>query len=214
MITLLPPLAFLQLALFITGLAWGICNNLVNYLTLHVTRGSSKEINRIHAAFSVGAFLAPLLVALASRAGLSWRWPVLLVAALALALFAYLGSIKFPEIEKKSKQTNLKGKGNIFTEWRLYLFMLILFCYVGVETGFSGWLVTYLTSLRGIEASLAQGLLSTLWVSMIAGRLLMSVLGSSLRQARVVVAEALLILLAAVLLAWSSSALLLTFAVI
>ncbi len=214
LIALLPPLAILQLALFITGLAWGISNNMVNYLTLEVTSGSSKEITKIHASFSVGAFLAPLLVALTVRLGLSWRWPVILIAGFAVYLFIYLVRLDFPENKKMPAQHKPSAKSSVFSSWRLYLYMLILFCYVGVETGFSGWLVSYLTSWRGLDAALAQSLLSAMWVAIIVGRLTMSAIGASLRKKQVILIEAALILLAAFLLATASSALFLSIAVI
>ena len=67
LIALEPPLLALQLALFLSGLAWGICNNLVNFIVVQISGGNSGRISRVHTSFSVGAFLAPLLVALAVR---------------------------------------------------------------------------------------------------------------------------------------------------
>ncbi|MHB8964318.1 MAG: MFS transporter, partial [Saccharofermentanales bacterium] len=74
-------------------------------------------------------------------------------------------------------------------DWRFYLFMMMLFLYVGVETGFSGWIVTYLSGIRHFDASAAQSLLSVMWISIIIGRLAVAFYGSRFMKARFLMLE-------------------------
>ncbi|MDW7657277.1 MAG: MFS transporter [Bacillota bacterium] len=199
LITLMPPLPILLLALFLSGLAWGISNNLVNFLVVRATDGNSSQISRVHTVFSIGGFLAPLLVALAVRLDLSWRWPAAVIAVLSLGLIVYTRFMPVPESKKRTgdkKPVSL----TFLKKWRLYLFMTMLFLYVGIEVGFSGWLVTYLTTWRNLEASLAQTLLSTLWIAMIVGRIITSIFGQYYRKDRFLLLEAIGISASALLL--------------
>ncbi len=52
-----------------------------------------------------------------------------------------------------------------------YLSSGILFCYVGVEYAVNGWIVTYLKDAGIMSTSLAQKILSILWIIIIFGRL-------------------------------------------
>jgi fucose permease len=198
-IALMPPLPLLQIALFLSGLAWGISNNLINFLVVRVTDGNSSQISRVHTVFSIGGFLAPLLVALAVRLNLSWRLPAAFIAVLSLGLVFYTRFMPVPESKKKTGDKK-PVSFTFLKSWRLYLFMLMLFLYVGVEAGFSGWLVTYLTTWRNLEASLAQTLLSTLWVAMIVGRIITSIIGHNYRKDRFLLLESIGICASALLL--------------
>lgn len=199
MIALMPPLPILLLALFLSGLAWGISNNLVNFLVVRVTDGNSSQISRVHAVFSIGGFLAPLLVALSVRFNLSWRIPAAFIAALSLGLIVYTRYMPVPESKKMTGDKKPVSLA-FLKAWRLYLFMSMLFLYVGVEAGFSGWLVTYLSAWRNLEAALAQTMLSTLWIAMIVGRITTSLIGQYYRKDRFLLLEAIGISASALLL--------------
>ena len=188
-IALTPPLPLLYLALFISGLAWGCSNNLINFLVVRATKGDSGKISLVHMCFSVGAFLAPLLVALTARLRLCWQLPAALIALMSLSLVFVARAMPIQESDRPAGQAKTSAL-RFLKEWRLYLFMLLLFTYVGIETGFSGWLVTYLTTRRGFDPALAQAMLSTLWVAMIAGRLLVYLFGGRLKKARFLLLEA------------------------
>ena len=212
LVALAPPLWILQLALFLSGLAWGTCNNLVNFIIVQVSGGHSGRISRVHTSFSIGAFLAPLLVALAVRLGISWRWPVALIAVAAAGLVLLAVFLPIPETSAAGERSAPQNKGYL-RDWRLYLYMLLLFLYVGIETGFSGWLVTYLTGHRHLDPSVAQSLLSGLWIAMIAGRVLVSVFGHRLNKSRFLLLEAIGAVLAALLLIRASQPVFLALAV-
>ncbi|MHB8963906.1 MAG: MFS transporter, partial [Saccharofermentanales bacterium] len=85
-ITITPPLPVLYTGLFITGLSWGCSNNLINFLLVRETGGDSGRIAAVHTSFSVGAFIAPLLVALTVASDISWRWASGFISLMAFTL--------------------------------------------------------------------------------------------------------------------------------
>ena len=54
---------------------------------------------------------------------------------------------------------------------RFYVFMLLLFFYVGSESIINGWLATYLLDTGIADEYSARGLLSITWFAVIIGRL-------------------------------------------
>ncbi|MEA4888015.1 MAG: MFS transporter [Clostridiaceae bacterium] len=212
-IALTPPIPVLYCVLFITGLAWGSSNNMINFLVVRATNGDSSKISLVHTCFSIGAFIAPLLVALSVRLNIGWQWPAALVALMAFILFFV--TLMMP-IQESAKSTGQKKPVSLkfLKEWRLYLYMLMLFTYVGVETGFSGWLVTYLSTWRNFAPTAAQSMLSCLWIAIIVGRISIFLYGSKLKKAPFLMIEAIGISSAALLLILSSHPALLIGAVI
>lgn len=203
-VALTPPLYLLYLALFISGLGWGSANNLINFLLVRVTEGDSGKMAMVHTSFSVGAFAAPLLVGAAVQYGLNWQLPVAGVAVLSVLLIIVNYFMPIDESGRtriRKDQANLKFLKN----WRFYLYLMLLFLYVGIELGFSGWLVTYLTTVRQFQPTAAQSLLSLLWICMIAGRTCLIFIGSKVNKATFLMFETLGAVLSAILLVTSES---------
>jgi fucose permease len=188
LIALLPPLPLLQLALFLTGFSWGISNNLVNFLVIRAGTGESNKILVVHMSFTVGAFIAPLLVAFTVKAGLTWRWPAALIALAGLGMFVLASLMPIPESSRTASEKKRLPLA-FFRSRRFYLYVLMLFLYVGIETGISSWLVTYLTEVRQVGAADAQTLLSALWLAMISGRLLIYFFGKKAKPSRILLLE-------------------------
>ena len=203
-VALTPPLYLLYLALFISGLGWGSANNLVNFLLVRATAGDSGKMALVHTCFSVGAFVAPLLVGSAVQYGLSWQLPVAGVAVLSVLLIAVNF---FMPIDESGRNRSRQGPINLsfLKNWRFYLYLMILFLYVGIEMGFSSWLVTYLTTRRHFQPTAAQSLLSLLWICMIAGRTCLIFIGSKVNKATFLMLETLGAVLSAILLVSSAS---------
>jgi FHS family glucose/mannose:H+ symporter-like MFS transporter len=212
-LTLLPPLLLLQVLLFIAGLGWGAFNNLVNYLLALAIQGDSGKLILVHSSYSIGAFLAPFLVGLSVGLGLSWRIPTGLIAVLSLVLIVVIMAMPIQESSPGAGENN-KFSLAFLRKWRFYLYMLLLFAYVGTEMGIIGWLVTYLTELRQYRIPDAQYLLSVLMVSMIAGRIAVSFLSSRFRKSLFLMIEGISIFLCVLLLINASLPPLITIAVI
>lgn len=198
-LTLLPPLWALQILLFITGLGWGAFNNLINFLVTLVTGGDGRKILMVHTAFSIGAFLAPLLLGITVSYGLSWRIPAGIQAFLSLLLVFSVLLMPIPENKDAARGRQPLNLG-FLRKWRFYLYMLLLFTYVGAETSYSGWLVSYLTGSQDFAGADAQFLLSIMWVAIIAGRIAIAFLASKRRMAAIMLIQGIVVFVGSLLL--------------
>ncbi len=199
-LTLLPPLWALQALLFLTGLGWGAFNNLVNFLVALVSGGSSGKILLTHSSYSFGAFLAPLLVGLFLSFGLSWQLPTGILAVMSFLLIGVILLMPIPEIHQNKAHQKRPANLKFLKNWKFYLYMSLLFVYVGTETGFNSFLVSYLKDARGYLDTDAQFLLSAFWVCFIIGRLAVAVLSKKLNKQTFLLMEGLFALIGAIVL--------------
>lgn len=212
-LSLLPPLPVLYLLMLITGLGWGTFNNLINFLLTLAARGDSRKIILGHTSYSAGALLAPLLVGLFVGLGLTWQIPVAIIAGLSLLMILIILIMPIPEVNlPRGHKTKISLA--FLRKWRFYLYVLLFFTYVGVEAGFYGWIVSYLTTLRNFNDPDAQVLLSMLWVMILVGRVAFVFFGKRLPKALFLLFEACGVLIGALLLIIAEQPILLTVAVI
>jgi len=198
-LTLLPPLGVLYGLLFVAGLGWGAFNNLVNYLMTSATRGDGRKILAVHTMYSLGAFLAPLLLGLAVSLSFSWRVPAGLMSFLCLLLIGVVLFMPIPVLPLPVRKAGHKSFA-FLRKWRFYLFMLLLFAYVGTEAGYNGWVISYLIRQHRYAEADAQFLLSVMWVAMIIGRVAIALLSSKSRMAWILLLEGVGVTIGAILL--------------
>lgn len=183
-----PSFLLLLLFMLLSGFGRGTFVNLGNATMNEATEGSGSAINLLHTFFAIGAFIAPLMVGIAIKANLGWRFAVVIVAALSFILLVVLVLMPYKvkkgvegiPIEKEKRSFEfLKNK-------RYYLFMGILFFYVGTEISMNGWIVTYLTNSKELPVILSQSVLSVLWLAIIFGRLLCAYISTKLSKEKII----------------------------
>lgn len=129
---------------------------------------STPYMNALHLFYGVGAFLGPLIISwLILRPDgvvLSYRLIALMMIPFYLPLF-FLKSPASP-----AEQTTEQRNG---TDWRIVVFgAAILFLYVGLEVGYTGWISSY-TVLMGLgDESLGALMASLYWGAIAIGRLI------------------------------------------
>lgn len=194
----------LYIMLFLIGLGWGIVNCSVNLMVSEATDGSGSKLSLVHTAYTVGAFISPLIVALSSISGMTWRLSVGIIALMSMLLTFVIKHMPVSPHISKSKNQSGECPG-LLTNWHFYLMLLILFAYGGVEAGISSWMVTYLseTGILGIEQ--AQTMLSLMWVMMLTGRLFSIVVSRHMNKALMLMFMCMGLLLGAFLLIFSGS---------
>jgi len=64
--------------------------------------------------------------------------------------------------------------------------MAVLFFYVGSESAFSGWIVSYLITGLEMGQIFAQNMLSALWLTIIIGRYVIGLMGMRINKAKFV----------------------------
>lgn len=162
----------IALAFFMTGLARGATSNCGNTTVNQLAPGQAWILNGLHAMFSVGAFLFPLiLTVLAGNGGENWIYVCYFM--LAMGVISWLLYLGIPIEQSAAAKGKERGGGlAFFREPLFYLCTLTLFFYLCAEQGVIGWLVTYFKDTGLLDASLSQMTASVQWVMVLTGRLL------------------------------------------
>lgn len=164
---------FLILPFFLTGIGRGSVSNMSNTIVNDVSDGDPGDLNILHTFFAVGAFMAPFFASWSLNNDLSWRFVLMVVTVLAVTMTIIFSASKIDntKLVKKKKNVGQNVSFEFLKSVDFYLSSGILFCYVGVEYAVNGWIVTYLKDAGIMSTSLAQKILSILWIIIIFGRL-------------------------------------------
>lgn len=165
--------AILMVMFLMTGISRGSIGNMNNSIVNDLSDGKPGALNILHTFFAVGAFMAPFLAAWYVVKGLGWKYAIATVVLLSIAMVIVFALMKLEDKKNSEKDKGEKGKGSFdfLKHPDYYIAGGILFFYVGVESAVNGWLVTYLKDTGIMSTSLAQTLLSILWITIIFGRL-------------------------------------------
>lgn len=208
----------LYILVTLSGLGWGIINNLVNVVVSERSKGDAFTINLLHTMFGVGALTGPFLVSIAIGLDLDWRIAMATLATLSLMLAYVFLRMDLPELVSNTDMETQSKKSKIsFTflnDVRFYVFMLLLFFYVGSESIINGWLATYLLDTGIADEYSARGLLSITWFAVIIGRLGCALLSKYTSKEMLLLAGGLGSVLFAILLLFSSNLLMIYVSVI
>ena len=164
----------LVVAFLMTGLARGATSNFCNTVINNLAPGKAGLINGLHAMFSVGAFLFPILLMLFTATGAeNWMYAsgFMFVIGIISWILYFLIPMDGLAIPKKEKKESNYG---FFREPLFYLCIVTLFFYLCAEQGVIGWLVTYFKDTGLLSPDLSQLMASMQWIMMLAGRLLVA----------------------------------------
>lgn len=156
--------------IFLTGIGWGLNNNLLNILVGESDNENGSYTNILHMGYAIGAFVSPLMLSAFVNWGISWKIAVAIISAAAGLLFIVFTKVPFGAETQKVK-TKEKLSFEFLKDPRYFVYMMILFTYVGAEIGLNAWLVTYLVEKGIMDVAKAQLMLSLLWVVIIFGRM-------------------------------------------
>ena len=167
--------AVIAAAYLMTGMARGANTNYCNAAVNELAPGEASLLNGLHAVFSIGAFVFPLLVAaIKARSAGNWSYACLLMAG--MGVVCLLLYIFCPEDEKKNGRSSrpafLESTIRLFSDRTFRITLVVLFFYLCAEASITGWMVTYFTDTGYISAELSQLTASALWIMMMSGRFL------------------------------------------
>ena len=174
------------LAFFMTGLARGATSNFCNTTINSLAPGVAWTINALHAMFSIGAFLFPILLTVLT-ANNSGNWIYACYFMLAMGIISWLLYYIIPTDPDKIQQKEKGGSFGFFREPLFYLCVLTLFFYLCAEQGVIGWMVTYFQDTGFLDASLSQMTASVQWIMILAGRLTTAWLSTRMKKERLLV---------------------------
>ena len=138
-----------------------------------------KHMNWLHAAYSVGAALGPVLMTALLTRGVGWRsgYAVIgvVLGALALTFFVMRRQWDAPVPTTGEVPAEAPVTGSAFDALRrarVWLQIATFFFYTGVEVTAGQWSFTVLTEGRGLDTAEAGTWVSFYWGSLLVGRVL------------------------------------------
>ena len=178
---------YLLIGMTFIGFARGTISNYSNGIVNDITKSNSSIMNLMGVFFSIGACLAPYIVLLVSENTGNWKLASYLVAIAAVAGIILTSRMRFDSVGNKTGAVKLGGLS--FFKQRKYRLMLIaMFCYYGIELSMIGWVSTYFKEAHGTTTQFAAIMSTLLWVSILAGRIICSLIANRITTAKLICA--------------------------
>lgn len=214
--------AFVALAMFGNGVAtawpvfvacgvlWGLGSGGIDaglnaYVSSHF---SPRHVNWLHACYSLGATLGPLLMtAILLRAG-SWRSGYAVVGSVlfAMALLFLATRTRWDDSPRTEEAAAAPAVGlrEALPERRVWLQVALFFVYVGLEFTVGQWCYTLLTESRGVRGGLAGVLAGSYYGAIGVGRVISGVIANRVGLDALIRGAMLLVVIGAGLFAFGS----------
>jgi fucose permease len=168
-IPLIPALGLLAALLLVLGLAEGVLDVGGNTLLVWIHRDRiAPYMNGLHFFFGLGAFISPVIIAIAVERTGDIYWAYWSLAALMLPSSLWLARLPSPSPIVAAGSAPVRPALPVL----IALIAVFDFLYVGAEVAFGGWIFTYATALGLGTAASAAYLTSGFWGALTAGRLL------------------------------------------
>jgi fucose permease len=169
-----PDMAFavLLIATGALGLGFGATVMALNtYVEAFFPQSSDRAVLVLNALLGVGTALAPVLVALVVQMGAWWLLPLLIACILTVMLaIASVQALNASAATGNSATKQAREK----LPRRFWFYAAAVFFYGIVETLNGNWAVLYLSGERGVSAGAASLALTSFWVMVTVGRVLIA----------------------------------------
>jgi len=168
------------------GIGKGATSNYGNYLMNALPGNRAFHLNAFHAAFAVGALSSPLIVmACTSKSTENWKTALLIVlifAAVVTICLCFQDLSHVSPMEKSGGNTSLA----FLKEYVFIMVVLIMFCYQAIECTIMGWMTSYYVETGLVNDSSSQLFTSILWASVLAGRLISTVISRKMKSTKII----------------------------
>lgn len=161
------------------GLGSGaIDTGLNHYVASHF---SARHMNWLHACYSVGAMLGPILMTSVIAWAGSWRMGYAIMAGVLLALALLFASTRKHWDDAHAQRAAATGNeepepnvtvGMTLSHRVVWLHIVLFFVYTGLEVAVGQWSFTVLTESRSVSPEAAGAFVTIYWASILAGRVL------------------------------------------
>lgn len=195
------PLSFPALMAFtvLAGLGFGAVVLGNNFLIAQAfSERSVSALNLINFFFGLGAILGPAIVSLVLSHFGEARWVIGLDTLLYLVLVPLFYRMSFPAQKQGQESLSIKRIPSLLTPLIIALGSMV-FLYVGIETGFGGWISTYMQKTTNLTVETASLVTSAFWLAFTIGRLLNTWLGLRLSAQRILLMNLTLAVLGSVI---------------
>ncbi len=163
----------LLIAQFLLGIAFGFVYVTSNILATRVFLESlSETLNKVQAAFGIGALIGPLLLSFALQTLHESIWAFCVVTILACVTIGFLIPLHIPPaVEGETPQ---KAGPSTHTCKQIMFWFAIsqAFLYMGAEVGFENWIVTVVSKETAVALAIAAPTATLFWVGLTLGNVL------------------------------------------
>ena len=139
-------------------------------------RFSPRLVSWLHASWSAGAALGPLIMTAVLGAGLAWRWGYALIGLLLGMTLSFIRTRSRwdagRDLAPGSPAEPLPGAGAILRRPIVWSGLLFFFVYAGLEVTAGQWSYSLLTEGRGLAPGAAGLWVGGFWGAMTAGRVI------------------------------------------
>ncbi len=145
---------------------------------------STRDLNLFNTAFALGAIVAPPLVAICLAAFASWR-----VAYVVVAVWFATSGLMFMRLSyppRTGAVPPVRGVVRALGSPVSILLGLVLMLYVGVEIAFGDFGAAFMERVQGIPRAAAAASVTTFWIGVLLGRLVVARLVGTWRASSIV----------------------------
>ena len=196
--------AFLMTGIALIGMARGSAANYSMQIVNDITKSNSRVIGLLTVFYAAGACLIPVFVLFCITALGSWKYACIVIAAASAA--GILMTLKM-KIETVGGNSNAEKRGDysFFKRIKFCLPLILLFFYMGFEVSVVGWIVTYYTEVHHVSDRLASSMASMLWVTMLVGRIICSILAGRVKKSEMIMYLSIGLVISSVFFVFSTS---------
>ena len=168
-LALAPALVPMLAASVVVGLGNGAIDVAANAAIVDLNQDRLAEaLNYLHVMFGLGAFLGPVIVAVALASTIGYWWIFGVGALLCASLAAILATTPAAEVRMPAESGAFIP---LLARPIIWIMAGVLFLYVGGESGVGAWLFLYLRKAAALAPAIASSGVSLYWLGLIAGRL-------------------------------------------
>lgn len=174
---------------FIIGMSGGLVETLVSLILPEINnkKQAGYYLNISQIFFGVGAFVGPYISSIIVKVGLNWKISYYILAMLSFMSFFIFSILRIKcksSIKLHTLKTEIIGNRDqtkrlefsAITIKLLLLFSFTMLMYTASEDGLNAWIPTFFRLERGFSTYQASQILSFYWLSIAAGRILISFL--------------------------------------
>lgn len=160
-----------MLLYFIVGIGQGGIELSVDWSVLRMEGpGGGRAMSLMHGAFSIGAFVGPLIIAILISAQLQWTLVYRGIGVLFLLIAIFMQFMPLAALGKDKGHAPGRSRRDLFQHPAYWLGFFGLFVYVGVEMGISNWVAEYFVSVFGTPIPTGTFMVSLFWAGLLVGR--------------------------------------------
>lgn len=167
-----PSVALNVAVYFFAGVGQGGQELVTNYSVVRMQRdGRSRLMNLMHAAFTVGAILGPLVAAALIGWGRSGREIYAFIGMMCLLLAWLHASLDYGVLGTPESEGRAGARATaLLREPLLVLSFFVLLLYVGSELGVSNWVGEYYVKVLGASPAVGAYMVGVFWLGLLVGR--------------------------------------------